>query len=200
MPLFKRIAIVGTGLIGGSMAAAIKKKHLAREVIGVSRHKSTLALAKKLKIIDKRSLNINIIKGADLVILATPVDSVIELADKIKKIVGPECIITDVGSTKAKIVAALDRIFPNYVGAHPLAGSEKRGVANISPTLFNNSLCIITPAKNTKVKIKAKITKLWKQLGARVIFMPSDKHDIILSFISHLPHIVAFSLIGFVPE
>lgn len=200
MFMFNKIAIIGTGLIGGSMAAAMKKRHLAKEIVGVSRHQSTITLAKKLKVIDNGSLDLNIIKNADLVVLAIPVDYINKIAKRIKKIIKPECIVIDVGSTKAEIVTTLDKIFSNYIGTHPLAGSEKRGVANISPILFRGSVCILTPTKNTSAQVKAKITKLWKILGAKVVFMSADKHDRVLSFISHLPHIAAFALMNTVPK
>lgn len=200
MRLFNKIAIIGTGLIGGSFALAVKRKGLAKCIVGVSRRKATLVLAKKLEVIDCGSQNLSIVKDADLVVLATPVDKIVPLAKKIRKIIHPECIVMDVGSTKAQVVPALDKIFPNFIGTHPMAGSEKRGVANINPNLFVNSLCILTPSKKTRVIVRGKIANLWKKIGARVVVMPSDKHDKALSFVSHLPHIVAFSLIGAVPR
>lgn len=199
MKLFKKVAIIGTGLIGGSMALAMKKKGLASQIVGVSRHKNTLGLAKRFRAIDKGSLDLGVIKGADLVILATPVNTILELAGKIRKLVPAECIVTDVGSTKREIVFRLSRAFPRYVGGHPLAGSEKRGIANIQADMFKDSLCILTPTGNTDPASLGKIKKLWARLGARVVFLSPETHDRILSFVSHLPHAVAFSLIGAVP-
>jgi prephenate dehydrogenase len=199
MKLFQKVAIVGTGLIGGSIALAIKKKHLAREVVGVSRHKQSLVIAKQKGAIDRGSQSLNILKGADCVILATPVNTIMNLAPKVSKIIGEDGIVTDVGSTKQEIVLALEKIFPNYLGAHPLAGSEKRSIIHAHPDIFKNSLCILTPTKNTKAKTLKKLSILWRRLGAKTVSLSPQEHDKILSFVSHLPHVVAFSLIGAVP-
>lgn len=200
MKLFNKVAIVGTGLIGGSLALAIKKKRLAHEIIGVSRHKKSLLLAKKRGAIDRGSQELNIIKDADLVILAMPVNTIINLATKISKIIRKVCIVSDVGSTKEEIVSYLAKTFPKYVGSHPLAGSEKRGIINASPHIFKDSLCILTPMKNTDVNALNKIKILWSQMGAKVVLLNPKTHDKILSFTSHLPHILAFSLIESIPK
>ena len=200
MRLFNKVAIIGTGLIGGSMALAIKKKCLAHQIIGVSRHKNTLIWGKKSRVIDKGSQDLSIIQDADLVVLATPVNTILKLAGIILKFIRKDSIVTDVGSTKKEIVSKLSKIFPNYVGSHPLAGSEKRGLVNASTDIFKNSLCILTPAKNTNPKALKRIKDLWNRLGARVIFLSPDTHDRILSFVSHLPHVIAFSLIDIVPD
>ena len=199
MRLFNKVAIVGVGLIGGSIAQAIKKKDLAREVVGVSRHKQTLLLANRLKVIDKGSQDLNIIRGADLVILATPVDTIINLAVKISHLVSKECIVSDVGSSKQKIVATLERIFPRYIGTHPLAGSEKRGIVNAHSVTFKDSLCIFTPTRHSDKRALAEVKRLWIKLGAKLVFLTPETHDKILSFVSHLAHVASFSLISTVP-
>ena len=135
-----------------------------------------------------------------MVILAVPVSAILKLAPKIARIVGPDCIISDVGSTKQEIVTKLDRLFPCYVGAHPMAGSEKRGIANSHQEIFKHSICILTPTAGTNKQALSKIKKLWQCLGAKVIVMSSCSHDRALSFVSHLPHIAAFSLINAVPS
>jgi len=200
MRLFNKVAIVGTGLIGGSIALAIKKMGLSDEVVGVSRHKKNLLLAKRRGAIDAGSQALDIIRDADLLILATPVNTIIGLTPKIAKIVKRECIVTDVGSTKKEIVSILGKVFPNYVGSHPLAGSEKRSITNAHAGIFKNSLCILTPTKNTPKRALNKIRVLWKRLGARTILFKPGTHDKILSFVSHLPHTVAFSLINSIPD
>jgi prephenate dehydrogenase len=198
--LFKKVAIVGVGLIGGSIAADIKRKNLARQIVGVSRHKKSILLARKSRIINKGAQTLSIIKDSDLVILATPVNTILNLAKEIASLVPDSCIVTDVGSTKQEIVAKLSKIFPNYIGSHPLAGSEKRGVSNACSGLFKNSLCILTPTKNTHPETLKKIKALWNKLGAKVVFLSPATHDRILSFVSHLPHALAFSLINIIPE
>ncbi len=200
MKLFNKIAIVGVGLIGGSLGLAIKKKGLAHQVIGVSRQRKTLRAALRNRAIDIASQDIGIVKDADLIILAAPVDTIIALALKIAKIAREDCLVTDVGSTKGEIVSKLEKVFPHYLGSHPLAGSEKKGVVNACAKMFNNSLCILTPTRATRSAVLNKIKRFWQAVGARTVNLAPDKHDRILSFISHLPHIAAFSLIGAVPR
>lgn len=200
MKLFKKVAIVGTGLIGGSIGLAIKKKKLADRVVGMSRHKKNLLLAKQRGIIDSGSKNPDIIKGADLVIIALPVYAIMKFAPIISRIAGKDCIVTDVGSTKKEIVETLERLFPNYLGSHPLSGSEKRGAINAQSNLFEDTLCILTPTKNTKRHVLKKLERFWKILGAKVIFLSPESHDRALSFVSHLPHVAAFSLIESIPK
>jgi len=200
MSLFNKVAIIGVGLIGGSIGLAIKKRGLAAEVVGMSRRKKSLRTALQKGAIDRGAQEMGIVRGADLMIFATPVSLILKLAPLLRKIIKPECIVSDVGSTKKEIVSRLEKIFPNYVGCHPLAGSEKRGIAHARPDIFRNSLCIMTPTKNTKAKVKEKVKKLWNQLGAKVVYLDAKVHDEALSFSSHLPHLAAFSLIGIVPR
>jgi prephenate dehydrogenase len=199
MRLFQRVAIVGTGLIGGSIALDLKKNALTQEVIGFSRRKSTLLLARKIGAIDRGSQDIRVIKDADLVILAAPVSTILRLALAISRIIALDCIVTDVGSTKKEIVSRLEKIFPRFVGAHPLAGSEKQGIKYAAAGIFKESLCILTPTNKTDSQAAGKVKMLWDKLGSRVIFMTPDTHDKILSFVSHLPHSAAFATINSVP-
>lgn len=200
MKRFNKIGIVGVGLIGGSLGLAIKEKGLAGEVIGISRKKTSLRLAKEKKAIDKGSLDFNILKDVDLVILATPVNTIIDLAKKISKIIPKDCIVTDVGSTKQEVVNCLERIFPYYIGSHPLAGSEKRGIRFADKDIFKDSLCVLTPTKNTSPEVLIKIKGFWQKLGMKVVLVSPRFHDKVLSFISHLPHILAFSLVNTAPK
>ena len=200
MAMFKKVAIVGTGLIGGSLALDIKKKNLASYVVGVSRRKDSLAKAIKIGAIDKGSLSLDVIKGADLVVLATPVSSILRLAPKISKIIDKKCVVIDVGSTKEEISSRLSRLFPGYVGTHPLAGSEKRSVNNARTGLFKGSLCVLTPTAKTNKKALSRVIKLWLSLGAKTVDLQPSEHDLALSFVSHLPHLAAFSLINSIPK
>lgn len=200
MKIFKKVAIIGTGLIGGSLAMAINKGRLAGEVVGVSRHKKNLRIAERRGAIDRGSQSLEIIKGADLVILATPVGVILRLAPKISKIVSDNCIVTDVGSTKKEIVASLEKTFKRFIGTHPLAGSEKRSVSNASAALFKDTLCILTPTAKTNKTAFNKVNLLWKKAGAKTTVLRPDVHDRILGFVSHLPHIAAFSLMESVPK
>ncbi|MFA6217080.1 MAG: prephenate dehydrogenase [Candidatus Omnitrophota bacterium] len=200
MKPFNTIAIVGTGLIGGSLALDIKKHKLAQTILGLSRSAHTIATAKRKGIIDKGSQDITLLKDADFIILATPVKTILALAPAIAREIKPTCIVIDVGSTKEKIVVRLSKLFPRFVGCHPLAGSEKRGIENASGNLFMNSVCIITPLTSTDKKALGRVTAFWRTLGARIFFISPQKHDLALSFISHFPHIIAFALINAVPS
>ncbi len=200
MAIFKKVAIVGVGLIGGSIALALKKKHLAKEIVGVCRHKNSIILAKKNRVIDKGSCSLEIIRGADLIILATPVGTIKKLSCEIAKIINPRAIVTDVGSTKEEISLYLNKIFPRFIPTHPLAGSEKRGVSNACDSLFKDTLCIITPVSRSDRDALIKIKRIWASFGAKIKLLTPKQHDILLANISHLPHALAFSLINSMPE
>ena len=202
--LFNKVTIIGVGLIGGSIGMALKKKRLAKEVIGLCHRRSTINLALRRKAIDKGTLNLKAaIKDADLIILATPIKSIIKLAHQIIKQMNNKCILTDVGSSKFEIVNTIERNLPNnikFVPAHPLAGSEKKGVKFASSELFIKSVCILSPTKKIDVWAMRIIRKLWQSLGAEVKILDPLEHDDIISFISHLPHMLAFSLINSIPK
>ena len=200
MKPFKKVAIIGVGLIGGSLALALKKKALAERIVGVSKHQASLRQALRRRIIDQGSLDLDIARGADLVILATPVEVILGLSKRLSTVINRDCIVIDVGSTKAQIVRKLEKLFPNFVGTHPLAGSEKRGSLHAEPDKFIGCLCILTPTRRTPVSAAKRIKLLWKNLGARTVSLSPDEHDKIIAFISHLPHLIAFSLIGSVPK
>jgi len=196
---FKKAAIIGVGLIGGSLALALKKRKLASLVVGVSGHKETLRLARARGVIDQGSLGLDIIRGADLVVFATPVNTISELARKASSIAAEGCLVIDVGSTKEAIVNKLQGLFSNFVGTHPIAGSEKRGVAYARADIFENSLCILTPTKKTRPGALKAARSLWKSLGAKVVNLSPAGHDRAIAFVSHLPHIVVFSLMNSIP-
>lgn len=200
MRKFRKVAIIGVGLIGGSIGLGIRKKKLAREVIGVSRHRKTINSAIKRGAIDRGFLEISAIREADLVILATPVSSIIHIGTKIASLIKPDTLVTDTGSTKKIIVKKLESVLPNFVGAHPLCGSEKQGVINADADLLCRSLCVLTPTLKTSRAALNKIKRFWIELGARVIYLNPGQHDKFISYVSHLSHIVAFCLIQSVPR
>ncbi len=201
--LFRKVTIIGIGLIGGSNGMALKKNNFAREVIGVSRQHSSLVQALKSRAIDKASHDVRkSVQDADLVILATPVKTIISMFTVINKSLKRGCIVTDVGSTKEAIVAAAEKHLPShalFVGSHPLAGSEKKGAAFGSAELFNGSICIMTPTEKTNKAAVDKVKTLWMRLGANVKTLPADEHDKALAYISHLPHLLAYGLIDVIP-
>ncbi|MBU1871594.1 MAG: prephenate dehydrogenase/arogenate dehydrogenase family protein, partial [Candidatus Omnitrophica bacterium] len=200
MRLFNKVAIVGVGLIGGSIGLAIKKRKLAGEVLGISRRSKTIKAGLKRGAIDRGFFDLSIASEADLVVLAAPVNSIINTGRKLSAVIKPGALVVDTGSSKKEIVAALAKILPGFVGAHPLAGSEKQGVINAHADLFKGSLCILTPTDKTRKHALTKIRRFWVQLGASVICLSPSRHDKLVSCISHLPHLVAFSLIHSIPR
>ena len=200
MRLFKEVAIVGPGLIGGSIALALKRKKIALRVIAVSRHKKTISLARKLKAIDAGSRDLSAVRNADLIVLAVPVKTILKIADDLRGLLRRDCIVIDVGSSKDKVVSKLQRMFPFYVGAHPLAGSQKQGIQNARAEMFKDSLCVLTPTAKTKQVALDKVSRMWEMLGARVVSLAPKEHDRILAMVSHLPHCVSFALMASVPK
>ena len=206
MMQFNKVTIIGVGLIGGSIGLAIKKRKLAREVVGVFRHSSTLRRVLAAKAIDKGVMDIGSgTRGADFIIIATPVHSIPSIAKEVLKYAGKGTIITDAGSTKGWITSAVERAisrFPSvfFVGSHPMAGSEHQGVEFARSDLLEGSPCIVTKTAKTDARAMKRVIGFWKALGARVkVVSPSD-HDRSVSLISHLPHLVAYSVAGAVPE
>lgn len=206
MRRFNKITIIGVGLIGGSIGLAIKRKRLAGKVIGVFRHRSTMKKALKVKAVDIGMMDIRDgVRGADLIILATPVFSIPKMACEAAIYAKSGAIITDVGSTKAWVVAETEKRMRSFrpiffVGSHPMAGSEHAGVEFSRKDLLEGSPCIVTVTKNTNKHALKTVASFWKALGANVEIMNPVAHDRNVALISHLPHVVAFSLAGAIPE
>lgn len=200
MKKFKQVTIIGVGLIGGSIGLAMKRGKLAERIVGVAKHKRSLEKARRLGAIDEGRLNIKeSVKGSDLVILATPIYSIIKIAKSIAKSLEKGCIVIDVGSTKKMIVKELEHIFPGnvyFVGTHPLAGSEQKGIDSAHAKLFKHSVWVVTRTRKTNFLSLVKIKSLLRAQGASVIVTSPNKHDKIVSQISHLPHILASSLVN----
>lgn len=198
---FKKVVIIGMGLIGGSIGKAFLEKGLADEVIGVCRRRSSLDRAVKEKTLTKGYVNSykEALEGADVIFIATPVHMVKEVLDGLADVLqDKKVLVMDVGSTKEEIVDHADRFKDRFffVGAHPLAGSEKAGVEYSVPDLFQGSLCILTRSGATSEESIEKARQLWRDLGASVVVQTPGEHDEILAFTSHLPHIVAYALAG----
>lgn len=205
MTRFKKIAIIGVGLIGGSIGLAIKKKRLAKEVIGVFRRAKTRKQALKYKAIDKAAMFIaGGVSKADLIIVAPPVHSIPKIIKEAAKYAKKGAIITDVGSTKSWIVNEVEKILGDFrhisfIGSHPMAGSEHAGVEFARADLLESAPCIVTKTARTNKAALKKIVTFWSALGAKVKVMSPSAHDKSVSLISHLPHIVAFGLAGAIP-
>ena len=200
MPRVHQVTIVGMGLIGGSLGMAIKRRHLATTVVGLSRSPSTIRRAIQRGAIDTGTTDARrAVAAADLVIVATPVDCIVPQALRLARWMRPGSLLTDVGSTKAHIVMTLERRLPRhvtFVGGHPLAGSEQRGIAAATPRLFDGSLCIVTRTARINRASLQRVTAFWKQVARRVIVMSPRQHDRILAATSHVPHLLAFSLVA----
>ena len=202
--LFRRVAIVGVWFMGASLGLAIKKKGLARQVVGIGHHEASLKEAQKIGAIDEGALDFNKgILGADLIVLATPVNTILDFIE----ILGQEhrrgCIITDLGSTKAAIVERAEKVLHHsllFVGSHPLVGSEKKGPEAANSQLYEGGVCIMTPTDKTNRLAREKVKQFWLQLGSSVKFMLPSEHDQVLAYISHLPHLTAFALMKAMPE
>jgi len=198
MVKFKKIAIIGVGLIGGSLGLAIREKGLAREVVGVTRHRGSLKKAKSIGAIDRGTLDpLEAAKGADLVVIATPISQISGLVKKLAGSLKSGCIITDVGSAKSKVVGQAERVLPKgiyFVGGHPMAGSEKKGVGSASANLFDDSICFLTRTRRTNPRALKIVRNIWTRVGARVEVVSPRLHDRIVATVSHLPHLAAFNL------
>ena len=200
--MFSTVAIVGPGLIGGSMGLAFRERGLARTLIGIGRRRESLDKALAVGAIDKATLDPAAgVKDADLVVLATPVGTVGEMTARLADALRPEALVTDVASTKAYVVDAVSsalrhRPDVSYIPTHPMAGSERGGPEAADPHLFEGATCIITPLPNTFAESKSRIARMWDALGARVVSMSPQAHDRAVARVSHLPHLAAAALIA----
>lgn len=195
---FNKIAIIGVGLMGGSIALAARRKKLAKEIVGVCRREVSRRKALKFRAVNKATLDLKQgTSGADLVIIAAPVGKIVNLARRAAKFMKKGAILSDVGSAKRDIVKKIEK-FTNYkthfVGSHPMAGSDKTGVENASADIFNKALVIITKTKNSDKKSIATLRKFWERLGCRVLILSPQRHDRLASLASYLPHVVSFVL------
>jgi len=197
----KKVVIIGMGLIGGSIGKALIAKGVAREVVGVCRRDSSLKRAIKEKSLTKGYVDSykEALAGAEIIVIATPVNIIKEVLKRIAEVINDtKVLVTDAGSTKKEIVdyAANFKDKFSFIGAHPLAGSEKSGVECSQSDLFKNSVCVLTPREGVSEEDYGKIKSLWEKMGAAVIKTTPEEHDKNLAFSSHLPHIAAYALAG----
>ncbi len=197
---FKRVAIIGVGLIGGSLGMIIRRKRLADHVVGIGRRIENLKAAVELGAIDRYASDPNEgVQGADLVILATPVDTYERHLKAWAHCLTPGAIVSDVGSVKGRLVERSEAAMPetvHFVGAHPIAGKEKTGVASASDQLFKGARCVLTPTKHTDPQALDRVRELWEESGSILMVMDPHLHDQILGAVSHLPHAAAFALMN----
>ncbi|MDC1026813.1 prephenate dehydrogenase/arogenate dehydrogenase family protein [Candidatus Thioglobus sp.] len=200
--MINKITIIGVGLIGGSLAKAIKENNLAKVVFGFGRDLNRLEKAKKANVIDQFSINLkDAINDSDIVIIATPVGSFKEILSEIKPFLTSKIVISDVGSTKTNIASIVSQTLGDYsncfIPAHPIAGKEKSGFEASESNLFNNRKVIITPLETSNSDSINIIKEMWEGTGADVDFMSPESHDELLGMTSHLPHMLAFSLVNY---
>ena len=200
MPRFRQITIVGLGLIGGSIGMAARRRRLGRTVVGLSRSQATVRRAQARGAIDWGTTDpVRAVRDADLVVLAVPVDRMVPQALRLARAMRPGSVLTDAGSTKAELVAALDRRLPgavSFVGAHPVGGSEQRGIEAAEPGLLESSWCVLTPTGRTSRRALAAVRRFWTGLGMRIITMSPARHDRALAGGSHVVHLIAYALAG----
>jgi len=206
--LFERVVIVGPGLIGGSLGQALRAEGLARRVVGVGHRQVSMARALEVGAVDEATLDlIAAVQEADLVVLATSVGKISEQAAMIAPKMRDGAILTDVGSVKGPLCRQMDGLLADssqpgvrFVGGHPLAGSEQRGVDAARKDLFRNARCILTPTPRTNPDALAKVRALWEAVGCRVLALSPERHDQLLAEMSHLPHAVAAGLVNIVSD
>ncbi len=199
--MIKRLALIGVGLIGGSLSLALKASSSVQHVVGYSRHEVNLKKGVQLGILDSYSTSISdVVKGCDVVVLAVPLGAIATLLEQIAPHINKNCVISDVGSAKCTVVqAAKDNLASNYqqfVPAHPIAGTENSGVDAGFSELFEKRRVILTPDDKTSVSAVETIQAMWQNCGASVESMSVEHHDQIFAATSHLPHMLAYSLVN----
>jgi prephenate dehydrogenase len=195
MPNWNTVAIVGVGLIGGSIGLALRERKLATNVVGIGRRAASLKKAKEMGVVTETSLKLEQgVADADVVVVCTPVGEIAEHVFQVAAASGEKTLITDAGSTKAAIVAKVQAELPRgkrFVGSHPLAGSEKSGAAFARGDLFEGRVVVVTPSKKTTDDDVQATGDFWSSLGATVLMMSPEAHDKALAGTSHVPHLIA---------
>lgn len=197
------MTIIGVGLLGGSLGLAIKKRRLAREVAGYVRRAGSVVECQKLRVVDLATRDLmRAIKGAELIVLCTPISRMRRLVEQMLPALKPGAIVTDVGSVKASVVKELDSLVAkaggHFVGSHPMAGAEKTGVAHARTDLFQNAVCVVTPTRQSNPAAVRKVERFWRAVGGRVLKLTPEAHDKLVSRSSHLPHVLAAELANYV--
>jgi cyclohexadieny/prephenate dehydrogenase len=203
-PQFKRIALIGFGLIGGSIARAARAQGLVGDIVTTAHSAKTRARVAELGIVDSVvETNAEAVKNADLVILCIPVGACGPVAQEIAAHLKPGAIVSDVGSVKGAVVRDMAPHLPagaHFVPAHPVAGTEHSGPDSGFAELFINRWCILTPPEGTDPNAVAKLRAFWTAMGAKVEVMTPDHHDLVLAITSHLPHLIAYTIVGTADE
>ena len=198
--MFKKICIIGCGLIGSSLARAIKKNNLAEKIVSSNRSDAVNKKVIELKIVDDSSSDTKkMADGSDLVVIATPLSSYEDVISKIKNSLKDGVILTDVGSVKENIINLIEKNIPesiSWIPSHPIAGTEESGPEAGFSELFQNRWCILTPSKKAKEKDINLLQTFWEKVGSKVDIMEAKQHDYILSITSHIPHLIAYNIVN----
>ena len=195
--LFERVTIIGLGLLGGSLALALRERNLVKEIVGVARRHETWELALAEGVIDKGGTDPTVgVTGSDLVILASPVEAMPAIVAGAKEGFSQGSLLTDVGSVKELLVQKLPQLLPpgvEFLGSHPMAGSHLQGLANSKSNLFESATCVLTPVAGTSTGALERLRSLWEGVGMQVIERSPEVHDAEVAWVSHGPHAVAFA-------
>ena len=197
----KQISIIGTGLIGGSLAKALRKSGFAKTVVGADRDEAALKTAVDLGVIDRYSTDlIEAVAGSDIIVLAVPVRQTETVLAQLIPGLPVDAVITDVGSSKAHVVSAAERVLGKdiirFVPGHPIAGREKSGVAASETELFRGHRVILTPLESTQQNAIDLVTEMWNSVGAKTSCLSVQQHDLVLAATSHLPHVLAYATVN----
>lgn len=200
---WRKAAILGVGLLGGSLGLALRRRGLAAEVHGFVRRAETAREALRVGAVDQAGQDLAaVVSGADLVVFCTPVAQMAVLASDVVPHLLPGALVTDVGSVKSAVVAAVEGPVlgagGSFVGSHPMAGSEKVGVSAAREDLFTGAVCVLTPTPATRLEASEGVRALWEGLGARLLWMDPEQHDTLVARSSHLPHLLASALAAYV--
>lgn len=200
MFMFQKMVVAGVGLIGGSLALDMRRRGLAKEIVGYGRTEANLKIARRKRIIDSYFVREeDIPTDTDFLMLGTPVQTIVPLTAAFLPRLQRGCIVSDVGSVKAEVVRGMEKLLPSgiyFVGAHPIAGSEQWGAEAARENLFMGRHCILTPTRKTNRGALKKMELLWRRVGSDVEVMNANQHDHILGTVSHLPHVAAFTLVN----
>lgn len=202
MRTWNNVAIVGAGLIGGSIGMALLERKLAKTVVGIGRRLESLEVARARNCVTQITTNLaEGVAAAELVIVCTPVESIAHFVQQAAQHCPPNCLITDAGSTKERIVTALEsaNLKQPFIGSHPIAGSEKNGPNAATPDLFTDRVTVITPTPQSDTAAITALREFWQSLGSRIIEMSPADHDAALARTSHLPHLIAAALAAATP-
>lgn len=200
--MIKKLTIFGVGLIGGSLAMALTKVGYCQEVVGCSRNAAHLQKAVDLGVIDHFTLDpVEAVKGADMILLAVPMRAIKPVLESIANHLEEDAVITDAGSAKASVIEAVKEVFGgtephNFVAGHPIAGRENSGVEAAINDLYIEQKVVLTPTKNTSPNSVERVKSMWEATGAFVEFLDEKQHDDVLAATSHLPHVLAYSLVN----